>query len=116
VQNLETLISQYNQEGPKNTYLIEFEPERLLWFRVILRAAYDYVLYKNSKDPKLKAQGDEAYDWLFNWPGDRFNSFEYLCNELDLCPERVREFALTLPRSKIVKIEFLSRSKKHAGI
>jgi hypothetical protein len=114
MQNIEQLIEQFNQDGPRKTYISEFEPERLLWFRVILRAAYDYVLYKDSKDSKKRADGEEAYNWLFNWPGDRFNSFESICTELNLSPDKIRDFTLNLPRSKIVKIEFLSRSRKFA--
>jgi hypothetical protein len=116
MHNVEDLIRQFNDDQERRTCPIELEAERLLWFKVILRAAYDFVLYKDSKDPDLKDKGDDAYHWLFEAPGDRFNSFKYLCQELDLSVECVRNFVLTLPRSKIVKIEFLGRSKKYADL
>lgn len=115
MNQVEDLINIYNEQIEAKKYLSEFEAERLLWFKVILRAIYDYVLYKNSKSVSLKRLGEKASKWLFrdyvrNAP---FQSFQNICQELDLSTEAIRDLARKLPRSKIVKIEFLGRTKKN---
>jgi hypothetical protein len=113
--SIEELINLYNEQVEQKKYLSEFEAERLLWFKVILRAIYDFVLYKNSKTPSLKRYGERASKWLFKnyTKNPPFQSFQNICQELDLSTEAIRRLAEKLPRSKIIKIEFLGRNKKH---
>ncbi len=42
-----------------------FEGYKLIWYKVILRAIYDYVLYKDSKNTSLRRLADGASRWLY---------------------------------------------------
>lgn len=105
----------------------ELEGFKLIWYKVILRAVYDYVLYRESKNRSLKRLADSATKWLFlsaledgsiirNGSKVRgkllpFNSLESLCVILDLDIEEIRKFAKKLTRKDIRKIEFFQRGK-----
>jgi len=106
----------------------EHECIRLLWIKVILRAAYDWVLYRNSKSHIAKKIAEDAHRWLFNPPKEKisivignttrlvehqeFNSLENICDAIDLDVDSVRKFARLLTRDAIKKMEFLDRSTK----
>ncbi len=108
--------------------LSEHECFRLLWIKVILRAAYDWVLYRDSKNLIYKKEAKRAYTWLFESPKlkkkvkigkttevvyvDIFNSLENICGCLDLDIEVVRKFAKNLTRDDVRKMEFLERNSK----
>ena len=107
--------------------LEELEGFKLIWYKVILRAVYDYVLYKDSKNKSLKRLADSATKWIFFSAledgsivrdGIRikgkllpFNSLESLCIILDLDIQEIRKFANKLTRKDIRKIEFFQRGK-----
>lgn len=109
--------------------LPEHEAIRLLWIKVILRAAYDWVLYRDSKNNIYKKIANDAYRWLFEPAAEKtlirfnenilivdssgFNSLEKLCDVLDIDIDTVRSFAGNLTRNEIKKLEFLDRSKKN---
>ena len=42
-----------------------YENFRLLWIKVILRATYDWVLYRDSKSRASQRIAENAYKWLF---------------------------------------------------
>lgn len=82
---------------------------RALWLKVIIRAMFDWVSYRDS--PKLihKRLADQAHDWLFN-QSNVFNGFENICNQIDINPEWVRRKAACMTKSDVAKIEHLERS------
>jgi hypothetical protein len=104
-----------------------FEGYKLIWYKVILRAIYDYVLYKDSKSSSLRRLADGAHRWLYEpdvknvvvrFNGKRiereetpFNSFSNICHLLALDTEGIRQTAKKLTRKDIRKIEFFQRSK-----
>jgi hypothetical protein len=104
-----------------------FEGYKLIWYKVILRAIYDYVLYKDSKNTSLRRLADGASRWLYepdvktvsivfnNRSIEReetpFNSFTNICHVLGLDTEGIRQTAKRLTRKDIRKIEFFQRSK-----
>lgn len=106
----------------------EHECFRLLWIKVILRASYDWVLYRDSKSKNLRRIAQDAYRWLFDPIKDRkivvvkgndvevffeeFNSLDRLCEALDIEIDCVRKFASTLTRDKVRKLEFFDRTSK----
>lgn len=108
--------------------LNEHECFRLLWIKVILRAAYDWVLYRNSKSYSHKKDAEDAYRWIFDPPKEKrrvtingqvkviliqeFNSLENICDAINLDIDSVRSFARRLTRDQVKKLEFLERSSK----
>ncbi len=106
----------------------EHECFRLLWIKVILRASYDWVLYRDSKSKNLQRIAFDAHRWLFEPIRDRkiikikgreietfreeFNSLYRLCEALDIEIDCVRKFAATLTRDKVRKLEFFDRTSK----
>lgn len=105
-----------------------YENFRLLWIKVILRAAYDWVLYRDSKNQAYKRIADNAEVWLFGNYLEKIrrkidgrivitlerpsNSLDCLCEELDLDIGTVRKFAKRLTKKDIRKLEFFTRNKK----
>lgn len=105
-----------------------YENFRLLWIKVILRAAYDWVLYRDSKNQAYKRIADNAEIWLFGNYLEKIrrkidgrivitlerpsNSLDCLCEELDLDIGTVRKFAKRLTKKDIRKLEFFTRNKK----
>ena len=118
----------YLNAQPPSKKVSEHECIRLLWIKVILRAAYDWVLYRNSRSHISKKIAEDAYRWLFNPPKEKitiiisgsprtieqqeFNSLENICDSIDLDVDSVRKFARVLTRDAIKKMEFLDRSTK----
>lgn len=82
---------------------------RALWAKVIIRAMYDYVSYKDSTKLGLRKYAENAERWLFQ-PSDVFNSFENICRMLGISARRVRERARTMTKDQISKIEHVDRT------
>ena len=116
----------YNAEGSHTKKIDQHECFRLLWIKVILRAAYDWVLYRDSSNNISKKIADDAYRWLFDPPKEKktvkldnknvviftqeFNALENICDSIDLDIDSVRRFANNLTRDQIKKMEFLERN------
>ena len=83
-------------------------PYRILWAKVIVRAAYDYALWKDSKDMRLRKFAQDAEHWLFD-PSDLDLSFENICFAYDFPVERIRRKTRTLTRDDVKKLEFRER-------
>jgi hypothetical protein len=117
---------------PQKTYLEEHEGFRLLWIKVIARAAYDWVLYRDSKSRYYKRLAESAHAWLFDIRTykrrivhnneiiereyEPANSLNVICDYLDIDAEEVRKFAKRLTRREIRKLEFFNRVKKEGKI
>lgn len=85
-----------------------YVPYRLLWVKVIIRAAYDYALWKDSKDLRLRKYAHDAEKWLFE-PSTLANSFESICYSFDLDMDGIRRYARALTRDEVKKLEFKER-------
>jgi hypothetical protein len=94
----------------------EAEASSKFFTAIIRRAAFDWVLYRDSTRPAQKELADEAYEWLFvetpahpSWRVRRFcrretTSFLSICELLDLDPERVRAHVRCLTRQRVMSI------------
>lgn len=81
---------------------------RALWLKVIIRAIFDWVCYRDSLKVEKKKIADNAYVWLFE-PSKLFNGLEHVCRCLDISPEKVREVARRMSKDQVAKIEHLER-------
>jgi hypothetical protein len=81
---------------------------RALWIKVIIRAVFDWVAYRDSARLFQRKLAESAHTWLFR-PSELFNSFENVCHMLDIDPEKVRRWAKTMSKDQVAKIEHLER-------
>lgn len=81
---------------------------RALWMKVIIRAAFDWVSYRDSLKMEQRKEAEKAYTWLF-CDSELFNSFSSICNLVDLPPEKIRRWVRTLTKEHVAKIEHLER-------
>ncbi|MHA2065370.1 MAG: hypothetical protein ACXABY_13425 [Candidatus Thorarchaeota archaeon] len=91
---------------------------------IVRRAAYDWVLYKDSKDRINKSYADEAYEWLFvEEEGDEVweervatgtvsTSFLSICDALDLNPDMIRKGITLLTSHRIKTLGRIPSSRK----
>jgi hypothetical protein len=93
----------YHQYHPER-----YVPYRLLWAKVIIRAAYDFALWKDSKDIRLRNYAKDAERWLFD-ESTLMNSFSRICEVLNIDRHRIREYARNLTRDQVKKLEFMER-------
>lgn len=80
----------------------------MLWFKVIIRAIYDYITYRDSSKLQHKKIAESAEIWLFH-QSEVFNSFSNLCLYLSLNPVIVRQRILKMSKEDAKKIEYLDR-------
>lgn len=88
-----------------------YMPYRILWAKVIVRAAYDYALWKDAKDLRLKKFADDAERWLFE-PSDLELSFENICFAFDFPVDQIRQRTRILTRDDVKKLEFRERQSR----
>lgn len=81
---------------------------RVLWLKVIIRAVFDWVSYRDSNKLQQKKLADNAYSWLF-LENRLFNGLENVCGLLDLSSERVRIWANSMSKDQVTKMEHLER-------
>lgn len=90
-------------------YNIErYVPYRVLWVKVIIRASYDYALWRESKDLRLRKFAQDAERWLFE-PSDLSLSFENICASFDFPIELIRRKTRALTKDDVKKLEFRER-------
>lgn len=82
---------------------------RKLWGRVIQRAIYDWVAYRESPKLPQRKLAENAESWLFK-PNVLFNSFDNICQMLDIDPETIRLRARSFTRDEVLKAEHIERS------
>jgi hypothetical protein len=83
-------------------------PYRLLWLRVFIRAAYDYALWRDATDIRLRKWAEDARKWLFD-PSDLEFSLESLCYLFCLPITKLRKYARELTKDDVKKLEFKER-------
>lgn len=81
---------------------------RALWMKVIIRAAFDWVSYRDATKIELRKEAEKAEKWLFE-PSELFNSFGNICHLVDLPPEKIRTWVRSLTKEHVAKIEHLER-------
>jgi len=81
---------------------------RALWMKVIIRAVFDWVTYRDNTKVDKKKYAESAHEWLFK-KSILFNSFENICKNLDLDPERIRKQTLKMTKDDVAKIEHMER-------
>jgi len=85
-----------------------YVPYRLLWAKVIIRAAYDYALWKDSKELRLRKYAQDAERWLFESSSLELG-FESICFKFDFPIDKIRERARKLTKDDVKKLEFRER-------
>lgn len=80
-----------------------------LWLRVIQRAIFDWVAWRDSSKLEKKKQAELAETWLFK-PSVLFNSFENICHLLEIDPEVIRRRARSFTKDEVLKAEHIERS------
>lgn len=85
-----------------------YVPYRVLWAKVIIRAAYDYALWKDSRDLRLRKFAQDAERWLFESSNLEL-SFENICFAFDFPVERIRRKTRALTKQDVKKLEFRER-------
>lgn len=105
------LVPKKVEEGyPESTYQSEdrYVGTRALWLKVIIRAVFDWVSYRESTDLQKLKLAESARNWLFE-KSELFNGFENVCFQIDLAPEKVRTWARSISKEQVAKIEHLDR-------
>ncbi len=88
-------------------------PYKVLWAKVIIRAAYDYALWKDSNDIRLRRFAEDAAKWLFEPSDSELElSFENICFAFDFPIEKIRKKTRSLTREDVKKLEFRERQGK----
>lgn len=82
---------------------------KLLWAKVIIRAAYDWVTYRDSTKLEARKIAEAAQAWIFG-PSELFNGFENICHYLGEDPKYLRRRILSMSKKDVAKIEWLERS------
>ena len=83
---------------------------KLLWRKVIIRAVYDYVLWKDIRQIRKRHDAQDAGKWLFD-ESEMNNSLEEICLIADVDPEKVRRLARTATKDQVKKLEHIEREK-----
>lgn len=81
---------------------------RALWLKVIIRAIFDWVSYRDSTKLQQKKLAENAHNWLFQ-TSELFNGLPSICEQLEIDIVRIREKARTMSKEEVAKIEHLER-------
>jgi hypothetical protein len=76
--------------------------------KVIIRAAFDWVSYRDALKIEQRKEAEKAYRWLFE-PSELFNSFENICDLVNFPPDKIRKWVRSLTKEHVAKIEHLER-------
>lgn len=93
---------------PNSRFDDRYTGVRILWLKVIVRAIFDWVTYRDSSRLMQKKLADSAHSWLFD-RSELFNGFESICTNLNINPIRIRGRARCMTREDVAKIEHLER-------
>jgi len=96
---------------PAPFILEKYDPYRVLWVKVIQRAAFDYVLWKDSKKLGLRRYAQCAERWFFS-ESSLVNSFVSICGVLGLDPDYIRNLVRHLTKEQVKKLEMKERDGK----
>lgn len=106
-QSAKSILFDDEQDDPRAPIR---RPETRLWFHVLRRQIWDFVLYRSApKDSENYFYAVDAAGWLW-WDGeeeaDEYGrpTFLHVCHILDLDPSMVREVTLALSREDISRL------------
>lgn len=85
-----------------------------MWLKVIVRAAFDWVSYRDSDKLIQRKLAESAHAWLFQ-PSNLFNGFDSICLSLDVDAEKVRKWVKGLSKDQVAKIEHLERDHSYSS-
>jgi hypothetical protein len=88
---------------------------RALWLKVIIRAAFDWVTYRDSTKLENFKEAEKAAKWLFE-PSELTNSLDSVCRMVDLPPNKMRMWAKNLSKDQVAKIEHLERETSYSPV
>jgi hypothetical protein len=80
--------------------------------KVIIRAAYDYALWKDSDEFRLRKHALDANRWFSSDSSVFPNSFLHICQVLKIDPALIRRGVKKLTRDQVKKLEFKEREGK----
>lgn len=83
---------------------------KLLWRKVIVRAIYDYVLWKDIPKTRKRHDAQDAARWLFE-PSELNNSLEQICLIADVDIGKIRAYAKTATKAEVKKLEHIERDR-----
>ncbi len=92
-----------------------YSGHRKLWGRVVLRAIYDWVAYRDSTRLQQKKLAESAENWLFG-SSELFNSFESVCDMLEVSPDVIRQSARQFTKEDVLKAEHIERTGRREEI
>ena len=98
----------YRDSIPDSSQDERYTGFRALWLKVIIRAVFDYVTYRDCSKFEKRKMAESAHIWLFQ-PNACFNSFDNICRMLDLNANTIRKRACSMSRADVEKIEHLER-------
>lgn len=104
-----SISNRYNPPGHDRS--VKYSPYAVLWLRVITRAAFDFALWKDSSDFRTKKCAIDAERWLFQ-ESAIWHSFDNICDIFHFPKEKLREWARSLTRDQVRKMEFREREGK----
>lgn len=114
--SIETVVREAYQPRDEELLLQEISGCKTLLLEIVKRAAFDWVLYRNSRRMVQRVLADSAYRWLFtedegtsDWnerlrDGKYITSFVAICEGLDLDPDRVRSYIKRLDRKNVMSV------------
>jgi len=85
-----------------------YAPYRLLWVKVIIRAAYDFALWKDAKNINHRKFAEDARKWLFE-PSELDFGLSSICEVWGFPIEKIRHYARNLTKEDVKKLEFKER-------
>lgn len=83
---------------------------KLLWRKVIVRAIYDYVLWKDIPKTRKRHDAQDAARWLFD-VSDLNNSLEQICLIADVDIGKIRTYARSATKDMVKKLEHIERDR-----
>lgn len=90
----------------------KYIPYRVLWVKVIIRAAFDYTLWRDSSEFRLRKCAMDADRWFSCESAALPNCFLHICDVLKLDPDLIRRCVKKLTREQVKKLEFKEREGK----
>jgi hypothetical protein len=100
---------------PLRVKILDFDARRynwvrVFWLKVIIRAMFDYALWKDSKEIGHRRCAEEAQRWLFE-QSKMNNSLANLCEFLDVSIHDVRRVARQLTPEQVKRMEHIEHNK-----
>jgi hypothetical protein len=84
---------------------------RLVWRKVIVRAIYDYVLWRDDTKVAKRHWAQDAARWLFE-PSALNNSLENVCFWAGVDIAQVRHYARIATKADVKKLEHIERERR----